>query len=168
MAEIMSVETHLSLPVDPQLRELSQGAIAFAVSHGLIAGNDLRVIQFEVENKDTLRRAVYCGQYSEIHGLKFFVGVTRTDSGIRRVIDILANRGDKIRVSAKIALNGSGLAVGSLELDGDQLYKWSFAAEHIEVLLSFVREDLLSGRIKALTEKATEMEVKQYIDRKLQ
>jgi len=112
-------------------------------------------------------KADFCGRTVEIQGMKLFVGVMRTKEATKRVIDIYSDKTAKLRLDIKIALNGSGQAEGRLALEGEENKQWTFKSNEMEALLRFVREEVRTGKIKALLVSRTGAELRSYIETKL-
>ncbi len=132
--------------IDREMVILSQKPIDFAVHNGLIA-NTGHPGHFEVTNLAG-QRADYCGRLETRGQVKIFAGSVKMEGKSKDgVIYILSEKEPPYSFEIKISFAGGDVNGGFGLVWGDRRYRFMFGPDQMEVLLDFIREDILSGRL---------------------
>lgn len=134
--------------VDREMIALSRKPIDFAVQNGFIDDKGRLVSHFEVTNAGG-QRADYCGRLeTRDHHVKIFAGsVKMGGKEANSVIYILSEKEPPFSFEVKINFPGEEINGGFGLVWGEKRHKFTFGPDRMQVLLDFIREDILSGKL---------------------
>lgn len=162
----MATET-LHLKVDAELAALATKAIDFAEAGGIVPRRGV-MVEIEVMNGQGLA-VTYCGRRESAGRTRIFAGVARNekDQSKKQIIHLLLqDKQSSLRLDVRIIFSDAGER-GWVSVQLGEVLAKVYQPEQVEKLLTFIKQELLSGHLESLLSRFDKNQLGLYLGTKL-